>query len=76
MADIALSDGVYYEELTSPIALKFAQQLGSVKNGFVKLLPYNQVFPREILKYEKQIKNFLAKPDDVWIASFPKCGKL
>ena len=30
--------------------------------------------PRGYLDYERQIKNFKAREDDIWISSFPKCG--
>merc|ERR1711953_1073918 len=42
--------------------------------GFIKLQPYNQMLPRCFLQYQKQIKEFQSRPDDVWVASFPKCG--
>ena len=74
MADL-LSDGVSVEELSGPIYEKFSKSFTAFGEGFIKLQPYNQVVPRCFLKYEKRIKDFQTRPDDVWVASFPKCGK-
>ena len=74
MADL-ISDGVSVEELSGPIYEKFNKSFTAFKEGFIKLQPYNQVVPRCFLKYEKRIKDFQTRTDDVWVASFPKCGK-
>ena len=74
MADL-ISDGVSVEELSGPIYEKFNKSFTAFKEGFIKLQPYNQIVPRCFLKYEKRIKDFQTRPDDVWVASFPKCGK-
>ena len=74
MADL-ISDGVSVEELSGPIYEKFTKSFTAFEEGFIKLQPYNQVVPRCFLKYEKRIKEFQTRPDDVWVASFPKCGK-
>jgi len=73
MADL-ISNGVSVEELSVPIYEKFNKSFTAFKEGFIKLQPYNQVVPRCFLKYEKRIKDFQTRPDDVWVASFPKCG--
>ena len=70
-----LSEGVTVEELSGPIYEKFSKSFAAFKEGFIKLQPYNQVVPRCFLKYEKRIKTFDTRPDDIWVASFPKCGK-
>ena len=70
----ALSEGVTVEELSGPIYEKFSKSFVAFKEGFVKLQPYNQIVPRCFLNYEKRIKNFQTRPNDVWVASFPKCG--
>ena len=67
-----LSEGVTYEVLPES---DFTRQTRSIKNGLVKLLPYNQVFPRAFLKRQKKLKDFQCREDDVWVASFPGCGK-
>ena len=67
-----LSEGVTYEVLPES---DFTRQTRSIKNGLVKLLPYNQVFPRAFLKRQKKLKDFRCREDDVWVASFPGCGK-
>ena len=70
----ALSEGVTVEELSGPIYEKFSKSFVAFNEGFVKLQPYNQIVPRCFLNYEKRIKNFQTRPNDVWVASFPKCG--
>lgn len=75
-AGIQSSNGVSYEELAGQVYEKFNKDMVSFKNGFVRLQPYNQVLPRCFLNYEKRIKDFEVRPDDVWVASFPKCGTI
>ena len=70
-AGYELSDGVTYEVLPES---DFTRQTRSIKHGLVKLLPYNQVFPRAFLKRQKELKEFQCRQDDVWVASFPGCG--
>ena len=75
LSDFQLSEGVKVEELSGELYEKFCSQMKSFAQGFVKLQPYNQMLPRCFLKYQKQIKEFQTRTDDVWVASFPKCGK-
>lgn len=74
MSEIQLSNGVYAEELSGPTYEKFNKDMVSFKTGFVRVQPHNQVLPRCFLKHEKRIKEFQVRDDDVWVASFPKCG--
>ena len=74
-SDFQLSEGVEVEELSGELYEKFCSQMKSFALGFIKLQPYNQMLPRCFLQYQKQIKEFQSRPDDVWVASFPKCGK-
>lgn len=74
MAEIELSEGVTYEELSGPLYEKFKEHMLTMSQGFVRLQPYNQVMPRNYLNFEKKVKEFPTKADDVWVASFPKCG--
>lgn len=32
--------------------------------------------PRNFIQYHEKIKNLEVRPDDIWIVTFPKCGKL
>ena len=42
---------------------------------YVKIKPNNYTYPsRFIQDYDNVIKIFECKDDDLWIASFPKCG--
>ena len=69
-------EGVKVEELEGNESYeKFLSQQNAYKEGFIRLLPYNQIMPKEYIKYAKRIHDFEVKDDDVWISSFPKCGK-
>ena len=63
-----------YEEIDLESCRKMVKD-SSFKKGFVRILPYNQFLPRVYLDYAEEIQNFETKSDDIWIASFPKCGK-
>jgi len=67
--------GVKVEELDENESYKkFMSKQNAYKEGFIRLLPYNQIMPKEYIKYAKRIHDFEIKQDDVWISSFPKCG--
>ncbi len=55
--------------------LDFEDQQSAFPNGFYHLRPYNQVLPSNIVNYVKTIKDFECREDDVWVGSFPKCGR-
>ena len=54
---------------------KFITKQDAYKLGFCRLMPYNQVMPKSYTKHAKRIHDFDIRDDDVWISSFPKCGK-
>lgn len=35
----------------------------------------SKVMPKVYLDFEKRIREFETRDDDVWVASFPKCGE-
>lgn len=72
---VELSDGVSFEVVEGPLIEKLKASQEEFSNGFVRIQPYNQVFPREFLKFEKRLKNFEVREQDIWVASFPKCGR-
>ena len=74
--EYTLSDGVTFEEYSGPLYEKFNKDIGSFEEGFVRILPYDQMLPRCFLKYEKKIKDFEVRSDDVWVCSYPKCGNV
>ena len=74
--EYTLSDGVTFEEYSGPLYEKFNKDIGSFQEGFVRILPYDQMLPRCFLKYQKKIKDFEVRSDDVWVCSFPKCGNV
>ncbi len=71
-----LSDGVTAEELDEAVVGEFKKSQSAFSKGFVRLQPYNQVMPRVYAGFERRIREMEARPDDVWVASFPKCGTL
>ena len=54
---------------------KFITKQHSYKCGFFRLMPYYQVLPKAYIKQAKRIHDFDIRNDDVWISSFPKCGR-
>ncbi len=70
-----LSEGVTVEELDESLIADFELSQRGFKRGFVRFQPYGQVLPRSYAKYERILKEFPIKDDDIWISSFPKCGK-
>ena len=70
-----MSSDFEIEELQSSAYQTFISQTPSFPSGFVHLKPFNQVLPRVFLKDYQSIKDFQAKDGDVWVSSFPKCGK-
>ena len=70
-------DGVKIEGLEENESYKkFLGKQNAYKNGFIRLLPYQQVMPKDYIKHAKRIHTFNINNDDVWISSFPKCGKM
>ena len=69
-------DGVKVESLDeNKYYIKFHQKQHGYKRGFVRLMPYNQVMPKDYMKHAKRIHDFKIRDNDVWISSFPKCGR-
>ena len=69
-------DGVNVELLDENESyIKFHQKQHGYKRGFVRLMPYNQVMPKDYMKHAKRIHDFQIRDNDVWISSFPKCGR-
>ena len=70
-------EGIKVEELEENDSYKkFLSEQNAYKEGFIRLQPYNQIMPKEYIKHAKRIHDFEIRPDDVWISSFPKCGKI
>jgi len=71
-----LSAGVWVEELEeSPVLTRFLDGLKTAfSQGFVRFQPSGQVMPRCFTRMEKAVSEMEVREDDVWIASFPKCG--
>ena len=70
-----MSDFQVHELTENPSYQRFIDNLSAFPSGFVHVEPFNQVLPRVFLKNIPAIKSFEVRDDDVWISSFPKCGK-
>ena len=69
-------NGVKIEELEENQSYKkFIDKQHAYKRGFVRLMPYNQIMPKDYINHAKRIHDFNIREDDVWISSFPKCGR-
>ena len=67
--------GISIEELEdNNVYRKFFKTQKKFKRGFVRLMPYQQIMPKDFIKYAKRIHDFDIRSNDVWISSFPKCG--
>lgn len=44
------------------------------KNGFLKVGPKNFVMFSEYKKYAGRLYNFESRPEDIWVATFPRSG--
>jgi len=63
------------EDISSlPLIKKLQSQTVAFSDGFIRIKPHNQVFPKCMTGYLKQIREFEVRRDDIWICSFPKCG--
>ena len=68
------SDEVWIEEIDNEALNEFEKNQSAFKDGFVRIMPYGAVFPRCFTSYEKPIRDFEVRKDDIFVASFPKCG--
>jgi len=68
-------EGVTVEELEeNEVYKRFLSMQLAYERGFVRLMPYQQLVPKDFIEHAKTIKDFKVRDDDVWISSFPKCG--
>ena len=70
-----LSDGVTTEEVESGALEQFLAAQSAYREGFVRYQPGGQLLPRCFRRIQPTIARMELRPDDVWVASFPKvCG--
>ena len=73
-ANEELSEGVWIEEIDNAALKQFEKNQNAFQRGFVNVMPYKSIFPKSFLSYEKPIRDFEVRDDDIYVVSFPKCG--
>ena len=65
------------EPLDEPIAVKLQQQCRSpfYPAASVRVFPSGCAHTSYFSKYAERFRNFEIREDDVWVVSYPKCGK-
>lgn len=68
---------VEFSELDSEQGKKWNEQCCSLfyDEGYVRLGKIKGVYARNYVRSFERIRDFKVLPDDVWVVSFPKCGK-
>ena len=69
-----LSEGVWIEEIDNAALKQFEKNQNAFQRGFVNIMPYKSIFPKSFLSYEKPIRDFEVRDDDIYVVTFPKCG--
>jgi hypothetical protein len=65
------------EPLEEPIAIKLQQECMSTiyPAASVRVFPSRCAHTLYFPKYAERFRNFEIREDDVWVVSYPKCGK-
>lgn len=72
-----MATDVRMEPLEEPIAVKLQKECRSViyPAASVRLFPSGCAHTPYFSKYAERLRNFEIREDDVWVVSYPKCGK-
>jgi len=67
---------VEFSELDSELGKKWNAQCCPTfyDEGYVRLGSIKGVYARSYVRFYERIRDFQVHPDDIWVASFPKCG--
>ncbi|XP_066927159.1 luciferin sulfotransferase-like [Clytia hemisphaerica] len=66
---------IYNELITDEEVLKFRRQIDDIEfKGLSFVQPYGYIFSERYIKYHNQFQNFQMFEDDVFIATYPRCG--
>ena len=57
-----------------PALQKLMTESTGFSTGFIRIHPYNQIFPTHLKNYITEIRDFEVFEDDIWVSSFPKSG--
>lgn len=66
---------VKFDLMPETLGGQFRKDFPPYIDGLVKSLPGNYITTPEYSKKAEDIYNFTPRPDDVYITTFPKCGK-
>lgn len=72
-----MSEEFSYVDLTDDLS-KYIQDhclQSGMPGAEILVEPYHVALPEYFKNFHEQIINFEVRPDDVWLISFPKCGK-
>ena len=66
---------VKFEVMPKTLANPFREHFTYYTEGLVRGVPGGFVLTPEYAKHAEQLRNFQPRSDDVWIVTYPKCGK-
>ena len=66
---------VKFEILPETLGGQFRKDFPPYLDGLVKCTPGSYVTTPEYAKRAEDIYNFVPRPDDIYVSTFPKCGK-
>lgn len=66
---------VQFELMEKSLTSTFQEHFTSYPEGLVRGKPGGFVCSQEYARHANELLHFQARSDDVWIVTFPKCGK-
>lgn len=64
-----------YHPLKDDLSAQVSSECSLMPPADFMVGPSNCVLPKNYLNYAKKIRDLEVREDDVWVLSFPKCGK-
>lgn len=72
---IGSAGNVQFELMEKSLTNSFQEHFTSYPEGLVRGQPGGFVCSQEYARHADELLNFQPRGDDVWIVTFPKCGK-
>lgn len=66
---------VKFQVLEKSLSQSFLKDFPSYSKGVVRGQPGGLILSPEYAQHAEELRNFEPKKDDVWIVTYPKCGK-